>query len=59
VRFEVEDLVASGDRAVLRARVSSETDTWFVASFATVDDGLIAEVVEVWADVSPTVRGES
>jgi len=59
VRFEVEDLVATGDRAVLRSRVSSETETWFVASFATITEGLIAELVEVWADVSPTVRGES
>jgi hypothetical protein len=51
VRFLVEDLVTSGDRAVLRARVTDGNDTWHVASFATVDDqGLIRDLVEVWAD---------
>jgi hypothetical protein len=51
VRFLVEDLVATGDRAVLRARVTDGADTWHVASFATVDpDGLVRDLVEVWAD---------
>lgn len=53
VRFEVDDLVVAGDRAVLRARVSdvASASTWFVASFATVGPtGLITELVEVWAD---------
>ena len=52
VRFLVEDLVAAGDRAVLRARVTDGRDTWHVASFATIGaGGLIAELVEVWAEV--------
>ena len=53
VRFLVEDLVATGDRAVLRARVTDGSDTWHVASFATVSaDGLITDLVEVWADTA-------
>jgi hypothetical protein len=53
VRFLVEDLVADDDRAVLRARVTDGSDTWHVASFATVGpDGLLTELVEVWAEVS-------
>lgn len=52
VRFLVEDLVADGDRAVLRARVTDGADTWHVASFATIGaDGLMTELVEVWAEV--------
>lgn len=52
VRFLVEDLVADGDRAVLRARVTDGRDTWHVASFATIDaDGLLTDLVEVWAEV--------
>jgi len=52
VRFLVEDLVAAGDRAVLRARVTDGRDTWHVASFATVGEGgLLTELVEVWAEV--------
>jgi hypothetical protein len=48
VRFLVEDLVADGDRAVLRARVTDGAETWHVASFATVGaDGLLTELVEV------------
>ncbi len=55
-RMHVEDLVADGDRAVLRARVTGRGGTgaeleFAVASFATVRDGLLAELVEVWADV--------
>ena len=55
-RMHVEDLVATGDRAVLRARVTGTSSTgeeleFAVASFATVRDGLVAELVEVWADV--------
>jgi hypothetical protein len=52
VRFLIEDLVADGDRAVLRARVTDGRDTWHVASFATVSaGGLLTELVEVWAEV--------
>jgi SnoaL-like protein len=53
VRFLVEDLVADGDRAVLRARVTDGSDTWHVASFATVGaDGLLSDLVEVWAETA-------
>ena len=52
VRFLVEDLVADGDRAVLRARVTDGSDTWHVASFGTIaTDGMLTELVEVWAEV--------
>lgn len=55
-RMVVEDLVAVGDRGVLRAKVTGTSATgdelvFAVASFATVRDGLIAELTEVWADV--------
>lgn len=51
VRFIVEDMVVTGDRGVLRARVTDGTRTWHVASFATVDaDGRLSDLVEVWAD---------
>ena len=51
-----EDLVADGDRGVLRATVvgtgaSGEDLVFAVASFATMRDGLLAELTEVWADV--------
>ncbi|MDR7251463.1 RimJ/RimL family protein N-acetyltransferase/ketosteroid isomerase-like protein [Nocardioides sp. BE266] len=55
-RMHVEDLVADGDRGVLRARVigtdSDGRDLLFaVASFVTVRDDLVVELTEVWADV--------
>ena len=55
-RMHVEDLVADGDRGVLRARVTGRGDAgegleFALASFATVRDGLLVELVEVWADV--------
>ncbi|MBC2933856.1 nuclear transport factor 2 family protein [Nocardioides sp. zg-1228] len=55
-RMCVEDLVADGDRGALRARVTSTDDAgerlgFAVASFATVRDGLLHELVEVWTDV--------
>ena len=55
-RMLVEDLVADGDRGVLRATVIGEGDAgeelrFAVASFAAVRDGLVSELVEVWADV--------
>ena len=55
-RMHLEDLVADGDRGVLRARVigtgSDQEDLVFaVAGFATVRDDLLAELTEVWADV--------
>ncbi len=55
-RMHVEDLVSDGDRGVLRARVIGRGDAgeelvFAVASFATVRDDLLVELVEVWADV--------
>lgn len=55
-RMHREDLVADGDRGVLRARVTGRDSDgehleFVVASFATVRDDLLAELVEVWADV--------
>ncbi len=52
----VEDLVAVGERAVLRARVTGtgaggQEQVFAVASFATVRDDLVVELAEVWADV--------
>jgi SnoaL-like domain len=49
-RAAVEDLVAAGDRAVSRTRVSDDRETYHVASFATVQDGRISELVEVWSE---------
>ena len=58
-RMIVEDLVADGDRGVLRATVIGENEAgeelrFAVASFARVRDGLITELTEVWADVDQT-----
>jgi ketosteroid isomerase-like protein len=55
-RMHLEDLIADAHRGVLRARVTGTSATgdqlvFVVASFATVRDGLIAELTEVWADV--------
>ncbi len=51
-----QDLVAAGERGVLRAEVvgagaDGEEQRFAVASFATVRDGLLVELTEVWADV--------
>lgn len=55
-RMHLDDLVADGDRGVVRARVtgtdSEGKDVAFaVASFGTVRDDRLVELVEVWADV--------
>ncbi|NPD05543.1 HIT domain-containing protein [Nocardioides sp. zg-1308] len=58
-RLHLEDLVADGDRGdrgVLRARVVGTSGTggelvFAVASFATMRDGLLSELTEVWTDV--------
>ena len=55
-RMHLDDLVTDGDRGVLRATVIGRGDAgeelvFAVASFATVQDGLVGELVEVWADV--------
>lgn len=53
--LELLDVVASADRAVGRAHVTGGADGatqhFEVASFVTDRDGLIVELVEVWADV--------
>lgn len=59
-RLITQDLVAMGERGALRADVigtgeQGEDLRFAVASFATVRDGLIAELVEVWADVDQPV----
>lgn len=55
--FEREDIVDAGERGVLRARVSDATgqsdEAHFVATFATARDGLLVDLVEVWAEVAP------
>jgi predicted ester cyclase len=56
-RFLLEDVVVSEGRAVLRARVTDASgtgDTYYVASFATVRDDKIEQLVEVWTDVVTT-----
>ncbi|PKH43391.1 SnoaL-like domain-containing protein [Nocardioides alpinus] len=55
-RLLAQDLVVDGDRGVLRAEVAGtgpdgSEQVLAVASFATVRDGLIVELTEVWADV--------
>jgi ketosteroid isomerase-like protein len=55
-RMHLDDLVVDGDRGLLRARVTGrdgagERLEFVVASFATVRDGLLVELVEVWTDV--------
>ncbi len=55
-RLHLDDLVADGDRGVLRATVvgtgaAGDDELFAVASFATVRDGALVELVEVWADV--------
>lgn len=52
----VEDVVADGGRAVIRATVTGigadgSAEGCAVASFATVREDLVVELVEVWADL--------
>jgi len=49
-RFEVVDHVAVGDRAVARSRVSDGDQVHWVASFATLTDELVSDLVEVWTE---------
>jgi predicted enzyme related to lactoylglutathione lyase len=49
--FVTEEVVGAGRSGVLRARVATGAVTYYVASFATLDDaGAIAGLVEVWTD---------
>lgn len=55
-RMHVDDVVAAGDRGALRATVIGRSEAgevlrFAVASFGSVREGLLAELVEVWADV--------
>ncbi|MBS2939044.1 GNAT family N-acetyltransferase [Nocardioides sp. J2M5] len=55
-RMHLKDLVVDGGRGVLRATVvgtdgNGDDELFAVASFAEVRDGLLVELVEVWAEV--------
>ncbi len=47
-RASVDETVQDGDRVVTRTRVSQREETYVVATFATVADGLVTHLVEVW-----------
>jgi uncharacterized protein (DUF2267 family) len=51
----VEEIVGDGERAVSRTRVSDGRVTHYAASFATVTDGLITSLVEVWVQAGAPV----
>jgi hypothetical protein len=51
----VEEIVGDGDRAVSRTRVSDGRQTHYAASFATVTDGLITSLIEVWVEAGAPV----
>jgi len=53
-RATVEDYLADGARAVTRTRVHNDEAALFVASFGEVRDGLVASLIEVWADADAT-----
>ena len=57
-RMSLEDLVISEERAVARCHVTGYVDSrlthYEVATFITIRDDLIAEMTEVWTDVSQT-----
>ena len=61
--YEVRERVCAGDRVAARAHVTGLVDGevrhFEVAEFVTTRDGLIVELVELWADVdqSPPDRG--
>ncbi|HEU5486722.1 MAG TPA: nuclear transport factor 2 family protein [Microlunatus sp.] len=64
VHFELQDCIADHDRAAGRSHVTGQTggvvQHFEVASFLTVRDGLVVELVEVWSDVEavpPTRTG--
>jgi hypothetical protein len=46
----VHDMVGDGDRAVSRTRIYDGEQTFWVASFATVREGRLTELVEVWTE---------
>lgn len=56
--FTTEEIVDGGERAVLRARVSDGQETHAVVVTAGSRDGLLRDVVEVWAEVGVAVPSE-
>ncbi|MGH3446348.1 MAG: nuclear transport factor 2 family protein [Nocardioidaceae bacterium] len=61
-RAHVAETVSSGERAVSRVRVSDGFETYHVASFATVRDARIVNLVEVWSssgETPPTDRRQA
>jgi hypothetical protein len=56
-RVTVLDLVAAGDRAVSCARLDAEDggEALLVTSFATVREGLVTDLTELWADAGQEV----
>ena len=58
-RATVEELLADGALAVTRTRVHNDEATFFVASFGEVRDGLVASMVEVWAEAGATPSPET
>lgn len=62
-RMYLEDLVATPERAVARCRVTGTAETgpqeFAVASFATVRDGQITELVEVWTDLDQSAPAQT
>ena len=49
-RFHADDVVDAKDRGVLRARTTDGVETFHVACFVTVVDGLVTDLVEVWTE---------
>jgi hypothetical protein len=49
-RAAVSDLVGSGDRAASCTRIYDDEQTFWVASFATIRNGRITDMVEVWTE---------
>jgi predicted enzyme related to lactoylglutathione lyase len=57
--YTLDEVVGAGSSGVLRARVTSGSATYYVASFATLDaTGAITELVEVWTDAVSTDGGQ-
>lgn len=49
-RTEIVELVADASHAAARVRVTDGSETHYVASFGTIEGGLITKLVEVWAE---------
>jgi hypothetical protein len=59
-RATVLDLVAAGDRAVSSTRIAADGggETHYVTSFATVRDGRVSELTELWAEADQPVPAD-